>query len=133
VRSVTDALDAERIAVREALGYGGPHFPLRDHYTSERWMYGDAHRKLTDSGDWREHIDLHAHRYMTEDTVLGLAFLASCARFAGVKAPVAHGLLAVAGAILGRDLRAGPRTLQALGLASLTRAELQARLREGTL
>ena len=40
---------------------------------------------------------------------------------------------AVAGAILGRDLRAGPRTLQALGLASLTRAELQARLREGTL
>jgi opine dehydrogenase len=133
VRSVTDALDAERIAVREALGYGGPHFPLRDHYTSERWMYGDAHRKLTDSGDWREHIDLHAHRYMTEDTVLGLAFLASCARFAGVEAPVAHGLLAVAGAILGRDLRAGPRTLQALGLASLTRAELQARLREGTL
>ena len=133
VRSVTDALDAERIAVREALGYGGPHFPLRDHYTSERWMYGDAHRKLTDSGDWREHIDLHAHRYMTEDTVLGLAFLASCARFAGVEAPVAHGLLAVAGAILGRDLRAGPRTLEALGLASMTRADLQARLREGTL
>lgn len=133
VRAVTDALDAERIAVREAFGYDGPHFPLRDHYTSDRWMYGDAHRKLTDSGDWREHIDLHAHRYMTEDTVLGLAFLASCARFAGVEAPVAHGLLAVAGAILGRDLRAGPRTLEALGLASMTRADLQARLREGTL
>jgi opine dehydrogenase len=133
VRAVTDALDAERIAVREALGYGGPHFPLRDHYTSDRWMYGDAHRKLTDSGDWREHIDLHAHRYMTEDTVLGLAFLASSARFAGVEAPVAHGLLALAGAILGRDLRAGPRTLEALGLASLAPAELQARLREGTL
>lgn len=133
VRAVTDVLDAERIAVREALGYGGPHFPLRDHYTSDRWMYGDAHRKLTDSGDWREHIDLHAHRYMTEDTVLGLAFLASCARFAGLEAPLAHGLLAVAGAILGRDLRAGPRTLEALGLASLAPAELQARLREGTL
>ena len=29
VRRVTDALDAERIAVREALGYGAPHFPLR--------------------------------------------------------------------------------------------------------
>jgi opine dehydrogenase len=133
VRAVTDALDAERIAIREALAYGGPHFPLRDHYTSDRWMYGDAHRKLTDSGDWREHIDLHAHRYMTEDTVLGLAFLASSARFAGVEAPVAHGLLAVAGAILGRDLRAGPRTLESLGLASLAPAELQARLREGTL
>jgi opine dehydrogenase len=132
VRAVTDVLDLERIAVREALGWGAPHFPLRDHYTSDRWMYGDAHKRLTDSGDWREHIDLHAHRYMTEDTVLGLAFLASCARRAGVEAPVANGLLAVAGAILGRDLRHGPRTLEALGLAALTPAQLRERLHEGT-
>jgi opine dehydrogenase len=64
--------------------------------------------------------------------VLGLAFLASCARFAGVDAPLSQGLLAVAGAILGRDLRQGPRTLEALGLASLTPAALHERLREGT-
>jgi opine dehydrogenase len=133
VRAVTDALDRERIAVREALGYGGPHFPLSDHYTSDRWMYGDAHRRLVDSGDWREPIDLHAHRYMTEDTVLGLAFLASAARYAGVGAPVAHGLLAVAGAILGRDLRHGPRSFEAIGLASLDRDALRAALHEGTL
>lgn len=132
VRTVTDTLDLERIAVREALGWGAPHFPLRDHYTSDRWMYGDAHKRLTDSGDWREHIDLHTHRYMTEDTVLGLAFLASCARLAGVEAPVANGLLAIAGAILGRDLRHGPRTLEALGLAALTPAQLRERLHEGT-
>jgi len=132
VRAVTDALDQERIAVREALGWGAPHFPLRDHYTSDRWMYGDAHKRLTDSGDWREHIDLHTHRYMTEDTALGLAFLASCARFAGVEAPLAHGLLAVAGAILGRDLRHGPRTLEALGLSALAPAALRQRLHEGT-
>jgi opine dehydrogenase len=132
VRAVTDALDRERIAVREALGYGAPHFPLADHYTSDRWMYGDAHRRLTESGDWREHIDLHTHRYMTEDTVLGLAFLASVARWAGVDAPVASGLLAVAGAILGRDLRRGPRTLEALGLAGLDPAGLRTRLLEGT-
>ena len=132
VRAVTDVLDLERIAVREALGWGAPHFPLRDHYTSDRWMYGDAHKRLTDSGDWREHIDLHAHRYMTEDTVLGLAFLASCARLAGVEAPVANGLLAIAGAILGRDLRHGPRTLEALGLAGLSPAQLRERLHEGT-
>jgi opine dehydrogenase len=125
VRGVTDRLDAERIAVREALGYGAPHFPLADHYTSDRWMYGDAHKKLVDSGDWRETIDLHEHRYMTEDTVLGLAFLASVARWAGCDAPLANGLLAVAGAILGRDLRSGPRTLEALGLASLSRDELK--------
>jgi len=133
VRAVTDALDRERIAVREALGYGGPHFPLSDHYGSDRWMYGDAHRRLVDSGDWRETIDLHAHRYMTEDTVLGLAFLASAARYAGVDAPLAHGLLAVAGAILGRDLRHGPRSFEALGLTHLGREALREALREGTL
>ncbi|MCB1380961.1 MAG: NAD/NADP octopine/nopaline dehydrogenase family protein, partial [Alphaproteobacteria bacterium] len=52
VRRVTTRLDAERIAVREALGYGAPHFPLADHYdpAGEEWMYGNAaHEKLTDS------------------------------------------------------------------------------------
>lgn len=131
VRAVTDRLDAERIAVREALGYGAPHFPLADHYTSDRWMYGDAHKRLVDSGDWREHIDLHHHRYVTEDIVLGLAFLASVARWAGCDAPIAHGLLAITGGFLGRDLRQGPRTLEAMGLASLSRDALAQRLREG--
>jgi len=131
VRAVTTALDAERMAVREALGYGAPHFPLADHYDNDRWMYGDAHKKLTDSGDWRERIDLHTHRYMLEDTALGLAFLASVARHAGVDAPVAHGLLVLAGAILGRDLHKGTRTLDALGLAPLSRAQLQTLLRTG--
>ncbi|MEO7403763.1 MAG: NAD/NADP octopine/nopaline dehydrogenase family protein, partial [Burkholderiales bacterium] len=46
IRAVTDQLDSERIAVRDALGYKPYHFPLRDHYTSDRWMYGDAHDKL---------------------------------------------------------------------------------------
>jgi opine dehydrogenase len=124
VRAVTDRLDAERVAVREALGFGAPHFPLSDHYRNDQWMYGDAHRRLQKSGDWREHIDLHQHRYVTEDTVLGLAFLASVARWVGVDAPVAHGLLALTGAWLGRDLRQGPRTLEALGLAGMSRTEL---------
>ncbi|HTP73467.1 MAG TPA: NAD/NADP octopine/nopaline dehydrogenase family protein, partial [Burkholderiaceae bacterium] len=121
VRAVTDRLDAERIAVREALGYGAPHYPLADHYLNDRWMYGDAHKKLVKSGDWREHIDLHHHRYVSEDIELGLAFLASVARWIGVDAPVAHGLLGVAGGFLGRDLRRGPRTLDAMGLASHSR------------
>jgi opine dehydrogenase len=131
VRAVTDRLDRERIAVREALGYAAPHYPLADHYANDRWMYGDAHKKLVDSGDWREHIDLHTHRYVAEDTELGLAFLASVARWARVDAPIAHGLLAVTGGFLGRDLRQGPRTLEALGLAALDRSALQRRLHDG--
>ena len=76
IRRVTDALDAERIAVREGLGYGGPHFPLAHHYATEgeQWMYGrGSHDRLTDSGDWRERIVLTEHRYMREDLRLGLS------------------------------------------------------------
>jgi opine dehydrogenase len=131
VRAVTDRLDLERIAVRQALGYGAPHYPLADHYNNDQWMYGDAHRKLVKSGDWREHIDLQAHRYVTEDTELGLAFLASVARWAGADAPIAHGLLAVVGGFLGRDLRQGRRTLEGLGLANFDRSALQQLLHEG--
>lgn len=128
VRAVTNQLDQERIALRESLGYAGPHYPLSDHYENDRWMYGDAHKRLVDSGDWRERIDLHSHRYVTEDTELGLAFMASVARWADSPAPVADGLLALTGAFLGRDLRDGPRTLAALGLAALDRDGLRERL-----
>lgn len=132
VRAVTDRLDAERIAVREALGYPAPHYPLADHYTTDRWMYGDAHRKLQKSGDWRENIDLTNHRYVTEDIELGLSLLASVARWAGVDAPVSHGLLAIAGGWLGRDLREGARSFEALGLASLSIEALARRLEDGS-
>jgi opine dehydrogenase len=131
IRRVTDALDEERIAVRESLGYAPYHFPLRDHYTTDRWMYGDAHDRLTESGDWREHIDLKTHRYMREDVQYGLAFLVSVAAWAGVPAPVALGLLALGAAVAGEDFRRGPRTLEALGLATLSRDAMKRLLVEG--
>ena len=130
-RGGADALDAERIAVREALGYKPYHFPLRDHYTTDRWMYGDAHDRLTESGDWCEHIDLASHRYMREDVQYGLAFLVSVADWAGVPSPVAGGLLALAAAVAGEDFRRGPRTLESLGLASLSREAMQRLLEKG--
>lgn len=131
VRAVTSRLDNERIAIRQAIGYAAPHFPLSDHYENDQWMYGDSHKKLVDSGDWREHIDLHTHRYMVEDTVLGLAFLASVADWAQCDAPVTKGLLAIAGAILGRDLRQSERTLGALGLAQLSPPAMHELLKNG--
>jgi len=134
IRRVTDALDAERIQLREALGYGAPHFPLADHYDDSRdeWMYGNAsHERLTDSGDWREKIDLHTHRYMVEDTALGLSFLASLGRWADVKMPIVEGFLAIAAAITGQDLYGAGRTLENMGLAGLDRAQMTALLKNG--
>ena len=130
IRRVTDALDQERIRVRQALGYAPYHYPLRDHYTTDKWMYGDAHDRLTESGDWRERIDLRTHRYMREDVAFGLAFLVSVARWAHLATPVASGLLAIASAALGEELYAdSPRTLDALGLSRLDRHAMQRLLR----
>jgi opine dehydrogenase len=134
IRRVTDALDAERIAVRKGLGYGGPHFPLAHHYATEGepWMYGrGSHDRLTDSGDWRERIVLSEHRYMREDLRLGLSFLVSVAELAGVATPLAFSFLALGGAICGENFTDGGRTLDSLGLGHLDRDELQTLLREG--
>jgi opine dehydrogenase len=134
IRRVTDALDAERIAVREAFDYGGPHFPLAHHYAKEGeiWMYGrGSHDRLTDSGDWRERIVLTEHRYMREDLRLGLSLLVSVAELAGVPTPLAKSFLAIGGAICGEDFFKDGRTLAGLGLGHLDRNALQALLREG--
>jgi opine dehydrogenase len=128
IRRVTDALDAERIAAREALGYRPPHFPLADHYRQDgdEWMYGRrVHKKLTDSKDWRERIVLTEHRYMREDVEHGLAFLVSVCEWAGVPCPVARGLLALGSAVVERDLRATGRTLENLGLAQCSREAMK--------
>jgi opine dehydrogenase len=134
IRRVTDVLDAERIATRVALGYGAPHFPLADHYSTngEEWMYGRrAHDHLVKSSDWREHLDLLTHRYMREDVACGLAFLVSAAEWAGVSCPVARGLLALGSAVVGEDFRANGRTLENLALADLSPSALREMLRHG--
>ena len=134
IRAVTSALDTERIALREVLGYAAPHFPLADHYAvdGDEWMYGRAvHEPLTESGDWRERLDLHQHRYMREDVALGLALLVSCAQWAGVKTSISDGLLALGGTICSDDFLAGPRTMAALGLNTLSGVELSALLFDG--
>ena len=134
IRRVTDALDNERIKLREALGYGEPHFPLSNHYNdeAEEWMYGNSsHEKLTDSGDWREEIDLMTHRYMREDTALGLSFLVSLAKLVGLDMPITRGFLAIASGITGQDLYASGRSLEKLGLEGVTRDQLTFLLQEG--
>jgi opine dehydrogenase len=134
IRRVTSALDAERIAVRSELGYGAPHFPLADHYAKEgdEWMYGrGSHDRLTDSGDWREHIVLTEHRYMREDTRIGLSFLISAAELAKVPAPLARAFASIGGAVCGEDFMHTGRTLHSLGFGHLDRVGLQKLLHDG--
>ena len=133
IRRVTTRLDAERMALREALGYGAPHWPLADHYDpDEEWMYGAAaHEKLTDSGDWRENLVLTQHRYMLEDVACGLAFLVSVADWVGAPAPTARGLLAVGSAICDTDFEQTGRTLASLGLDGFSQGQMRDMLENG--
>ena len=136
VRRVTDGLDAERIDIREALGYGAPHFPLANHYAreGEEWMYGrGSHDKLTESGDWREHIVLTHHRYMLEDVRIGLSFLVSAGELADVETPLAWAFLAIGEAICDEDFMTTGRTLDTMGLGHLHRRALQTLLAQGFL
>jgi opine dehydrogenase len=134
IRRVTDALDAERIAIRESFGYGAPHFPLANHYAKEgeEWMYGrGSHDRLTDSGDWREQLVLTEHRYMREDLRVGLSFFTSVARLTGVSTPLASAFLSIGGAICNANFLDSGRTLQSLGLGHLGRTGLAALLQNG--
>ena len=95
-------------------------------------MYGNSsHEKLTDSGDWREHIDLETHRYMMEDTAQGLTFLCSLGRWIKQPMPISEGLLSIGSAIVGSDLYKNGRSLENLGLVELDFQGLKERLLKG--
>jgi len=134
VRKVHDALDGERIHLREVLGYLKQHFPLSDHYSleGEEWMYGNAaHEKLIGSDDWREKLDLYDHRYMREDIGCGLVFLVSVAKWAGVSAPIANSILNIASVISGIDFHETGRTMEKLGLDRYSQDQLRYLLLRG--
>jgi len=135
IRNVQDALDSERVAIREALGYNEPHFPLSDHYKRDPkgdTMYPVAsHDELIESSDWREQIDLYSHRYMLEDVALGLTFLVSIGEWAGVPCPVASALVETAGACIQENFRKTGRSLQNIGLGGIKLDELRSLLYKG--
>ena len=134
IRRVTTDLDAERMAIREKLGYGAPHFPLADHYNEdgEEWMYGrKSHDQLVDSGDWNENLVLTEHRYMREDLAMGLSFLVSVGEWAGIDTPIAKAFLAIGSSICSEDFKSESRNLKTLGLDHYSVSELQKILNEG--
>jgi opine dehydrogenase len=74
---------------------------------------------------------LKEHRYMLEDTRMGLSFLASVGRLADVPTPLVLAFLAIGSAICGEDFLRTGRTLETLGLGHLDRAGLRQFLQEG--
>ena len=130
---VSLSLDAERIALRRALGYAGHDWPLADLYSRRgETFYGVlTDERMAAQSVWREKIDFR-HRYVEEDVGCGLALWASLGREFGVPTPLADAFLRLASVVNGVDYASEGRTLERLGLRGLTVGELKARLRDGT-
>ena len=95
-------------------------------------MYGDSsHEKLVSSDDWREKIDLHAHRYMREDIALGLVLYATLGRWTATPMPISEGLVSIASAVVDEDLLTTGRSWASLGFESWNRGHLAAFLQTG--
>lgn len=121
---ILEALDSEKMDVLEKLG-----FP--------RMRYVDAckyRNSLDDNMDAKEvfldyaEMDTRAKgptqvdsRYISEDVPQGLVMLEALGFELGVNTPIATGLIEIASAALGRDLRAEGRTPEKLGRENIQR------------
>lgn len=118
VYNILNALDNEKMNVLDHFGY-------------ERLSYFEAckyRNSLDDTQDAVAVFEEYASspyrakgpavvdsRYISEDVPQGLVMLESLSRHLGLETPVCSGLINIASAALGRDLRAEGRTLERLG------------------
>lgn len=123
VARLTEAIDAERMAVVAALGYQ-PESTLAQlirFYGDQGFggaTYYEAVHTTPVHGAARAPGSVD-HRYFTEDLPFGLVPLTEIGAAVGVAMPVTRGLIAVVGAVMGTDYRATGRTLERLGLSGL--------------
>jgi opine dehydrogenase len=128
VRKVIEATDAERITLRDALGYAPPHWPLADYYADRDWFYGPgAYGTVQNRSVWRERLDF-SHRYIVEDVAIGLVLWSSLGRALGVPTPLTDALVDLTTGITGVDYESEGRTLERLGLAGLDAAAIRRRI-----
>ena len=127
---VLDALDEEKMNVLGALGF-------------ERLRYVDAckyRNSLDDDSDAKEVFLNYAEmptrakgptavesRYISEDVPQGLVMLEAIAKSLQVPTPICTGLIEIASAALGRDLRAEGRTPAVLGVENIEKILADAR------
>jgi len=136
ILKVIYAVDAERIRLRETLGYGAPHYELATYYEDSRaaeGLYGkSAKEKLVRSGLWNENLTLE-HRYVSEDVAMGLALFVALQDALGVAAPVSRSILTLFETLLDRDLLGSPSggPLGRMGLAGLDGQTLREFFRTG--
>lgn len=119
---ILEALDAEKMDVLEKLGF-------------DRLSYVEAckYRNSLDENEEAKEVFMNYaemptrakgptvvdSRYISEDVPQGLVMMEALGKALGVATPIASGLIAIASAALGRDLRAEGRTPEGLGIENV--------------
>lgn len=121
-----EAVDAERIAIAEALGVTILSEPaigvIQGYMTEENYTTGYSTAPGFLGIKAQSSLD---NRYLTEDVGYSLVLFTDLARSLGVSTPVMDAVVQIASVVLARDFRAeAARTMQSLGLADLSRDEL---------
>jgi len=131
VQKVMVAVDNERIAVREALGYGPPHYDLKKSGARECFedFFGKGGKEKA-GYNLKGPLDMK-ERYITEDIPYGLVFFASWGDQVGIDTPLMDALIRIASVINDTDYMKEGFTLKSLGLQDLGHEEIIRRIREG--
>ncbi|WP_254533058.1 NAD/NADP octopine/nopaline dehydrogenase family protein [Natrinema gelatinilyticum] len=130
------AVDEERVRIREELGYGAPHFTQDEYYRSEEapggHFYGrNAREALMSADTFSEDPPSLDDRYIHEDVSIATVLLASVGDFLEVETPTIDSIVTIAEQLMDEPYRETGRSLERLGLASLTRGEFEEVLEEG--
>ena len=126
VARALEAIDNERIAVSEALGFRA--------ISAREWLYFaydaagqnlyEAMRANPGYKGIPAPITLNV-RYLHEDVPFSLVPIASLGQMLGVATPTIHGVIELASTLTGRDYWAEGRTVERLGLAGLSVQEIR--------
>lgn len=119
---ILEALDAEKMDVLEKLGFERLSYveackyrnSLDDNMDAKKVFLGYAEMPTRAKGPTA--VD---SRYISEDVPQGLVMLEALGKALNVKTSIASGLIAIASAALGRDLRAEGRTPEGLGIENI--------------
>lgn len=132
VARVLEALDAERIAVAEAMGFHA--------MTAREWLYiayaaagPDLYTAMMANPGYygiRAPLTIH-HRYITEDVPMSLVPIASLGEMLDVPTPTIREIIHLAGLMHGCDYWAVGRTVERLGLKGLSVQDIRHLVLEG--
>ena len=123
---ILEALDAEKMGVLEKLGFPPMRYVDACKYRNSLDESMDAKEVFLDYAE----MDTRAKgptqvdsRYISEDVPQGLVMLEALGSELGVRTPIASGLIDIASAALGRDLRAEGRTPEKLGRENIQKIQ----------